>query len=262
MKRMCVLRALSVAAGLFAGFVLQSAAQGAPGAQQASSAPQTVAPPAGYSTSLATQTITVALPKQPWQERREKYWATVKGVNAGSADAWKEMDAIVAGFAAQPFARTPMENMDIMGAYFVPKQGVEPTLPFVVANAALGWYDALRFGSESGRAEIATNERFFLRAYTLGGAATTGQYKQFMTEHPDLAQKAIAVGLAMAEKQRANPRYDVHWPTAYGLERIICAQGGSCEPPKAMPTDQWDKAWVQAKERVTAYYSVSGEKSN
>lgn len=263
MKSMCVLRSFSpwfVAAGFFAGFVLQAWAQGGTGVQQAPSAPQAAAPPVGNSTSLATQTITVALPKQPWQERSEKFWATVKGVNAGNADAWKEMDAIVAWVAAQPFARTPMENMDILGAYFVPKQGVEPTLPWVVANAALGWYDALRFGSASGRDEILQKHRFFVRAYVLPGAKTTGQFKQFMTEHPDLAQQAVAKGLSFAERERINPHYEVHWPTAYGLERIICAQGGSCEPPKAMPSDQWDNAWAQAKQRVTNYYSVPIEK--
>jgi hypothetical protein len=175
------------------------------------------------------------LPRQPWQIRRETYWATVKNANSQDADAKKKLDAVLTEFESQPFARTPMENMDILGTFYVPKDGVEKAFVIVIANATLGWYDALRFGSESGRTEIQTNERFFLRAYLLSGPKTTEQFKQFMKEHPDQAHTALINGLSIAEKIRKNPPYDVRWPTAYGLERVICAEGGSCERPKEIP---------------------------
>ena len=195
-----------------------------------------------------------ALHTQPWQERRAEFWKTVKGLNAHNVDAKKDFDAILSQFETQPFSRTPMENMDILGAFYAQKDDVEGALKLVSANAALGWYDALRFGSESGRAEIVNNEKFFARAFLLSGVTTTDKFKEFMKGHPDLARKSILQGLVFAESERKNPHYDARWPTGYGLERIICAQGGSCNPPKEMSTDQWDKAWEGAKRRVTSYY--------
>jgi hypothetical protein len=46
-------------------------------------------------------------------------------------------------------------------------------------------------------------------------------------------------------------------PTAYGLERVICAQGGPCTKPLPMPKEQWDAAWAEAKHRVTVYLQVA-----
>lgn len=194
------------------------------------------------------------LHKQPWQERRAEFWKTVKGVKAHDADATKNFDAILTQFDTQPFSRTPIENMDILGTFYAPKDDTEGVLKIVSANAALGWYDALRFGSESSRAEIMNNEKFFARAFLLSGATTSGKFKEFIKEHPDLARKSVLQGFVFAERERKNPHYDVRWPTAYGLERVICSQGGVCNPPKEIPADQWDKAWEEAKSRVTSYY--------
>ncbi len=206
--------------------------------------------------------ITVAIPPQPWQVRRAQVWKTVKSANEHDADAMKDFNAILTQFETQPFARTPMENMDILGTFYAPKDDVEGVLKIMSANAVLGWYDALRFGSESGRAEMVTNERFFVWAYVLAGGTTTSKFKEFMKGHPDLAGKAVLQGLAFAERERKNPHYDVRWPTAYGLKRTICAQGGVCNPPKEMPADQWDKAWEDAKKRVTSYYQVNASASS
>jgi len=192
--------------------------------------------------------------KLPWQERRAKFWKTVKGANTRDPDATRDFKAILTQFETQPFSRNPVENMDLLGVFYAPKDEVEQTLKVVSANAALGWYDALRFGSESGRAEILHNEKFFGSAYLLSGVKTTDRFNDFMKEHPDLAKKSVISGLSFAEAERKNPHYDAHWPTAYGLERIICAQGGSCQRPKELPPDQWDKAWEEAKKQVTAYY--------
>jgi hypothetical protein len=204
----------------------------------------------------------LAIPQQPWQERSEAFWKTLKSANAHDSDATKDFQAILTQFETQPFSRTPMENMDILGSFYAPKDEVEKVLIIVSANAALGWYDALRFGSASGRDEIVNKNKFFVRAFMLGGATTTDKFKEFMKGHPDLARKSVLQGLAFAERNRKNPQYDVHWPTAYGLERIICAEGGSCDPPKEMPADQWDKAWEDAKVRVTSYYLTNAPPSS
>jgi hypothetical protein len=197
-----------------------------------------------------------ALQIQPWQERRAGFWKTVRGVKAHDADAAKDFDAVLTQFETQPFSRTPMENMDILGSFYAPRDEVEKTLMIVSANAALGWYDALRFGSESGRAEIMNNEKFFARAFLLSGVTTSDKFKEFLKAHPDIARQSVLQGLVFAEKERKNPHYDVSWPTAYGLERVVCARGGSCIPPREMPADQWDNAWEDAKKKVISYYHV------
>jgi hypothetical protein len=46
-------------------------------------------------------------------------------------------------------------------------------------NASLGWYDALRFGSESGRAEIVNNEGFFKRTLILAGKQKVDDFLSF-----------------------------------------------------------------------------------
>ncbi len=150
-----------------------------------------------------------------------------------------------------------MENMDILGFFYAPKEGVEKTLILVRINAALGWYDALRFGSASGRAEIVSKDKLFVRTFLVGGATMSDKFKEFMKGNPDLARKSVQLGLALADRDRNNTQYDIHWPTAFGLKRVICAEGGSCDLPKEMPADQWDKAWEEAKQRVISYYQVN-----
>lgn len=206
--------------------------------------------------------ITVAVPQQPWQERRAAYKKTVAAANSHDAAAAKDLDAILTQFETQPFARTPTENMDIIGSLYASKDDVGKTLIIVSANAALGWYDALRFGSESGRAEIVKNEKFFVRAYLLSGAATTSKFKEFMKDHSDEARQSVLQGLAFADRERKSPHYDVNWAAAYGLERMICAEGGACDPPRKMPADQWENAWEEARKRVTAYYAPDASTSS
>ncbi len=203
----------------------------------------------------------VAVPQQPWQVRSAAFWKTVKEVNAGDLGARKDLDVMLTQFETQPLARTPMENMDILGVFYAPKEGIEKTLILVSLNAVLGWYDASRFGSESGRAEIVSKDKLFVRTFLVGGTTMSDKFKEFMKGSPDLARKSVQLGLVLAERSRNNTHYDVHWPTAFGLERVICAQGGSCDLPKEMPADQWDKAWEDAKERVISYYQVNAAPS-
>src|SRR4029077_1981200 len=60
---------------------------------------------------------------QPWQVRRATY---------------------------DSLARTPIEELEILGDFYIPKEGLDPGLIAVVQFQVLGWYDALRFASESG----------------------------------------------------------------------------------------------------------------
>ena len=203
----------------------------------------------------------VAVPQQAWQVRRAAFWKAVKDVNAGDLNAGKDLDAVLKQFETQPVARTPLENMDILGLFYAPKEEIGKTLILVTLNAALGWYDALRFGSASGRDEIMNRDRLFVRTFMVQGATMTDKFKEFMKGNPDLARKSVQLGLALAEQDRNNTHYDVRWPTAFGLERVICAEGGSCDLPKEMPADQWDKAWEEAKKRVTSYYQVNAAPS-
>ncbi len=206
--------------------------------------------------SLSGPRTNVEIPKQPWQVRSAALWKTIKEVRAGDFTARKDLDAILTQFEMQPLARTPLENMDILGVYYVPKDGIEKALIVVSLNAALGWYDALRFGSESGRDEIANKDKLFLRAFLINGATMTDKFNGFLKANPDLVRKSVESGLLLAERAKNNIHYDVRWPTAFGLERVICAEGESCDLPTEMPADQWDKAWENAKQRVTTYYQV------
>jgi hypothetical protein len=194
--------------------------------------------------------------RQPWETRRVQFAKIIQGVRAGDAQARKEFDNVLTEFDTKPLVRTPMENMEIVGVYYLPREGVEKVLPIVVLNAMLGWYDALRFASESGRAEI--SQSLFKMAFTVTGPDAGSKAARFFDEQPDRTQQIVEQGIGMANShRRAPPLYDQHWPTAFGLERSICAQGGICEVVKPLPESQWDAAWEQARQRVLAYYRGS-----
>ncbi len=200
--------------------------------------------------------IPVPVEQQDWQARRAQSLKIILAAKAGDPGASSAMNALLAEYETHALSATPMENLDVLGLFYVPRDGVEKCLPAVVLNCALGWYDALRFGSASGRAEIAENEGFFGRAYSLGGGAIQQDAGKFVMENPDKVMKLIEEGLGSAEKSRDTKSYDRRWPTAYGLELIIAAQGGKSEG-KILPEGEWDKAWEEAKVRVRTYYGLS-----
>lgn len=202
----------------------------------------------------AVQSKTIQVNLQPWQIRRKEFTKIVQGVREKNPTALKDFDAVLTDFDTRPFGRTPMENMEILGIFYVPKDGVEVAFSVIVANAVLGWYDALRFASESGRAEIINNEGFFKKALVLGGPDITAKAVKFLEGSNERKTQLLTQGISFAEKFRNVSEYDRQWTTAYGLERIICAQGGACRTPSPMPKEQWDKAWEEAKQRVTLYY--------
>jgi hypothetical protein len=191
---------------------------------------------------------------QPWETRRNAFFATVREAQAGYPNAEKEYDAILTGFEQNAMSRTPMENMDILGVFYVPKEGVEKCLSIVAMNAVLGWYDALRFGSVSGREEIFLNQKFLWRAFILGGEEKQGQAIRFLSENPEKARALVEQGIGFAEKYRNGQNYDHQWVTAFGLERMIAAQGHKSQPIPAMPEKQWNQAWEDAKAGVLSAY--------
>lgn len=204
------------------------------------------------------QAVTQAARKpEAWQIRRAQFVGIAQGAQHGDAASRTAFDRVLTEFETTPLGRTPMENLDILGVFYVPKDGVEKALPVIVMNQVLGWYDVLRFGTASGRAEIVQNEGFFKRPFVLAGADSIKQMSMLIHEHPDQVATAVRQGVSFAEKFKDSHAYDDHWPTAYGLERSICAQGGSCETPASLPKDQWPEAWQAAKQRVLAYYVPS-----
>jgi hypothetical protein len=207
--------------------------------------------------STVIQEGTAQLSPQAWQIRQANLIKIIKGVEAKDPASIKTFGEVLTNFEKQPVALTPMENMLILGVFYVPKEGAEKALPLIVMNAVLGWYDALRFGSESGRAEIKA-QKFFIEPFLFGTSGNTQEnakkYLQSLQSDRQKTAEAIQSGLAFAEKERDISSYDHHWPTAFGLEATVCAQGGSCSPIPELPHDQWDNAWQQAKDQIGAYY--------
>jgi hypothetical protein len=194
---------------------------------------------------------------QAWQLRRAEFQKTVQGVRASDPKAQKDFDTVLTEFETHAFSRTPIENLEIIGVFYMPKDGMDPGLSVVVANLVLGWYDALRFASESGRAEIVNNEGFFRKAFIIGGTEITAKAGKFLEDNQERSAQLVAQGISFAERFRETSNYDRHWPTAYGLEHLLCAQGGSCADPPPMPKEAYDKAWEDAKQRVTTYFKVA-----
>lgn len=190
---------------------------------------------------------------QAWQIRRAEFGKIVQGINQGDASAVKKFDDVLTEFDTSPqMSRTPLENMEILGLYYVPREGVEKTLPVIVKTALLGWYDALRFASASGKAEI--SQGLFMLPIAMGGPEARAKAAKFFAEQPARTEQMVSQGVAFAARNRGKVGYDQHWPTAFGLERMICAEGGACDTIPPLPESQWDAAWAEAEKRVRAYY--------
>jgi hypothetical protein len=193
--------------------------------------------------------------RQAWQQRRADFARMVQGAREGNPQDKQAVQVVLSQFESQAFARTPMENLEIVGVYYLPKEGIDPGLARVVANLVLGWYDALRFGTEAGRTEILRNEDFFKKAFLLGGADIPTRASRFLQDHPERAAQLVAQGIGLAEAARETSSYDRRWPSAYGLERQVCARP-PCAAAPALPREQWDGAWAEAKRRVAVYFGA------
>jgi hypothetical protein len=90
----------------------------------------------------------------------------------------------------------------------------------------------------------------------LSGKDVTDKSLEFLNEHQDRVLPLVEKGIMFADKFRDTPSYDRRWPTAYGLERVLCASGdaGKCTAPRSLPKDQWDAAWAESKKAVTDYF--------
>ena len=213
-------------------------------------------------------TVEIKVEPQQWQIRRSE---TAKAFNAYYGSGGKDkaaagkVDAILTKLEKNPWSVTPMEAIDIYGAFYVPNEGAKNIgglLQMVSMFAIVGLYDTNRFADASGRAEIMNNEGFLKRPFTLGGDAGVKQLVAFLEKHPKEAEAAVSAGANMAAKLAESAQYDVHWPTAYGLTRMSCAMEGkkNCPPPEALPKDKWNQAFAEAVQTVKHYYRDNSKK--
>jgi hypothetical protein len=142
--------------------------------------------------------VEVHVAPQPWQVRRSD---TIKVLgayisNQSDVQAQHALDTLLTDYEAHPLSRTPLENLDLIGYFYAPKDGPEECLSVVVLNCILGWYDALRFGSESGRSELLDNEHIFGRAFILSGEGTKQKMTDLIENHPDKIKAIVAEGIA------------------------------------------------------------------
>lgn len=178
-----------------------------------------------------------------------------QGVMRNDPSAEAALDKILTDYESVAFRYTPLESLEIIGFYYLPREGMEKAFQVIVAEQVMGWYDVLRFASESGRAEIVNNEGFFKLPIAIGGPRISAQAAKYFSERPAQAREMLARGFAMADSWRETQNYDRHWPAYYGLERLACLQDHSkCKPASELDRAKWDAAWSQAKERITAYY--------
>ena len=215
-------------------------------ASQADSAPPAVG-----------KVVTFPVQSQTWQARRAEFARIINNLDSKDPSTLRPFEAVLTEFEQQPFTRTPIENMEILGVYYLPREGIEAILTYIAANAALGWYDALRYGSESGRSEILHNEGFFKMPFVLAGEDYSALAVKFFEEQPEKTAQLMHKGIAIADTVKDAQRYDHQWPSAYGLERMMCAMGKECSPPSALPKAQWSDAWEETKARVTRYYRIN-----
>lgn len=208
------------------------------------------------------KTIEVKTPQDAWQMRRKSTLQLIRALQskdtskAEQEKAYKVFDGILTAFDKNPAAVTPMEGMDLMQVFYIPNEDNFPTQLQVLAFLATsGWYDALRFADESGRAEIASNEEFFKRALMVKKDA----FIAFMEKQPQEAAKAVAQGVQFAEDLRDTTYYDRRWPASYGLMRMQCGMEGKtkCPAPEALPEKEWPQAFKEAAARVTRYYRIN-----
>lgn len=193
---------------------------------------------------------------QEWEKRRAAFAETVAAVRKGDAIARKDFERTVRAFENQPFARTPLESMDILGSVFVPKVGLERILPVVVAHAALGLYDAKRFATRVGQAELLMSESFLRKPLTLAGPEQAAVSRKFFLDQPELAAALVQQGLRLAEAERLSPSYDTQWVTALGREGEFCPPGAQCPKYELPKREQWPQIWQEVRDQVTAFYVV------
>jgi hypothetical protein len=202
-----------------------------------------------------------------WQVRRAETRAFItaigdeKATQAKHASALRDFDDRLT--AAAKGELTPIETMELFQVFYIPKElqqkppRFDAMLRIIAAQATMGWYDALRFADDSGRAEISNNEAFF----TLAFDRSTRDFVRFMKEQPDQTAAAVKAGIQDARDKIAakHINYDPTWPASYGMLRMQCAMKNTktCEAPTPRPAGEWPALLDQAAQRVSTVYRAA-----
>lgn len=209
--------------------------------------------PGGAPQSLA---LSNSAPPQ-FQVRRRIFNQVAQGIMRNEPAAATALDQILTDYESAAFRYTPLESLEIIGFYFLPREGMERAFQLIVAQQVMGWYDVLRYASDSGRVEIVNNEGFFKLPIAIAGPRIGAQASKYFDERPADARMMLARGFAFADAWRETQNYDRHWPAYYGIERSICLQNHSiCKLEPELDRTKWDAAWNEAKQRVAAYYQL------
>jgi hypothetical protein len=180
----------------------------------------------------------------PMEARRVHFNLTMAKVRAGDPAGRQDLDAILWEFKSRPFGRTPLETLELLGFHFLPKEGVEKTLPRIVTATAIGWYDASRFASAKRRDELANVESFFTKVFLVASESVKRDVKAFFRENPARAKQLIAQGFTAAEALRHDARLDHRWLEPAEGEPTRLGAGYE------LPRQQWAGAWEETKKAV------------
>lgn len=219
-----------------------------------------------FSCEASGKVVLVHAPHDAWQVRSLETQKIIevirdpKATEAQHAKAVSEFDARLT--AAEKGELTPIETMELFGLFYMPKDlqsktpNMTTNLQIIATQATLGWYDALRFADDSGRAEIVNNNAFF----TLPFDQNLRVFVQFMEDHPEESAAAVLKGIQYArDKIKADSiLYDQHWPASYGLLRMQCGlkHAKTCETPTPQPSSEWPALLDKAAKKVTDFYRV------
>lgn len=204
------------------------------------------------------KTIVVDVKKQDWQIRRVEYINALKqySKNPNDKNALNTIDKALTNYEKQPWSITPMEAMDLLQTFYVPREGIK-TMSMIVAEAILGYRDTLQWASKSGKSEIIWNEQFLIRALTNGGKNqnTMNEWLKFVEQNEEEAKKIVDSGVKFAKLiNSAKDGYDRRWPTAYGLERMINSMENKPDKARTSPNMSDEQALEEAIAKIYAYY--------
>lgn len=210
---------------------------------------------------LAGTTIIIDTPLKPWQIKRKKYIdAYVKlGQNPQDQESISYIDTTLSEFEKAMWSKTPVEVMDLLQTFYVPQEGIK-VMPQVIAEAILGYRDALQWASASGKAEIMNNDQFLLRALRAGSEKPLAdQWFELIDTNYTEAKQIMEQGIQYARRidslKMRPDYYDRQWPTAFGLEQIMPELSNQPDHVKsAKPLMSDETAMEEAIKKISSYY--------